>query len=521
MAKVARALISVSDKTGIVDLARGLAAAGVEILSTGGTAAAMREAGVPVVDVSTYTESPEVMDGRVKTLHPRVHGGLLMRDLDSDRAELASLGGKPIDLVVVNLYPFENTVARGAAHDEIIENIDIGGPSMVRSAAKNHARVTVVTDPADYAEVLAALEEGPSAALRARLAAKAFGHTAAYDGAIAGYLTSLEQDAEGKVRRAPFPGTLTLQLEKAYDVRYGENPHQKGAFYVERAAAVGSLARAESVGAGGKELSFNNLVDVDAALECVRELDRPGAVVVKHTNPCGVAVADTLEAAYVAAREADALSAFGGIVALNRAVDLATADRLAETFLECVIAPSYEPDALERLRKKSQLRLLALGELEAADAPMMTFKRVSGGLVVQDRDATARAEVSSGRVVTARAPSAEELAALELAWRVCKHVKSNAIVLAKGNVTVGVGAGQMSRVLAVEIAAQKAGELARGSVMASDAFFPFPDGVEAAAKAGVTAIAQPGGSKKDDDVIAAADRAGIAMIFTGVRHFRH
>lgn len=519
MAKVQRALISVSDKTGIVDLAQGLAAAGVEILSTGGTAKAMRDAGVKVIDVSEYTESPEVMDGRVKTLHPRVHGGLLMRELDSDRAELAMLGGKPIDLVVVNLYPFEQTVARGAAHDEVVENIDIGGPSMVRSAAKNHTRVTVVTDPADYAEVLAAAtsEQGTSLSLRARLAAKAFGHTAAYDGAIAGYLTSLREDGTREV----FPRTLTVQLEKAYDVRYGENPHQKGAFYVDRDAGPGSLARAEAVGAGGKELSFNNLVDVDTALECVRELERPGAVVVKHTNPCGVAVGETLAQAYLAAREADALSAFGGIVALNRQVDLATAELLAETFLEAVIAPSFAPDALEKLKKKSALRLLSLGTLEAPDAPMLTYKRVSGGLVVQDRDASAKGEVAQGRVVTQRRPTEEEMRGLELAWRVCKHVKSNAIVFAKGDVTVGVGAGQMSRVVAVELAAQKAGAAAKGAVMASDAFFPFPDGVEAAAKAGITAVAQPGGSKKDDDVIAACDRAGLAMIFTGVRHFRH
>lgn len=519
VAKVQRALISVSDKTGVVDLAKGLAVAGVEILSTGGTAKAMRDAGIPVIDVSEYTESPEVMDGRVKTLHPRVHGGILMRALDSDRAELASLGGKPIDLVVVNLYPFEQTVARGAAHDEVVENIDIGGPSMVRSAAKNHARVAVVTDPGDYAEVLAAAtsDEGTSLALRARLAAKAFGHTAAYDGAIAAYLTSFRTDGGQEV----FPGTLTMQLQKAYDVRYGENPHQKGAFYVDRDAALGSLARAESVGAGGKELSFNNLVDVDAALECVRELVRPGAVVVKHTNPCGVAVADSLAEAYRAARDADALSAFGGIVALNREVDLATAELLGETFLEVVIAPSFAADALERLRRKSALRLLALGRLDAADAPMLTYKRVSGGLVVQDRDASAHDEVARGRVVTKRRPTDDELRGLDLAWRVCKHVKSNAIVLAQGDATVGIGAGQMSRVVAVELAAQKAGDAAKGAVMASDAFFPFPDGVEAAAAAGVTAVVQPGGSKKDEDVIAACDRAGLAMVFTGVRHFRH
>ena len=515
--RVRRALLSVSDKTGIVDFAKGLAARGVEILSTGGTARAIREGGVEVVDVAAYTESPEVMDGRVKTLHPRVHGGILARDQEADWADLERIGGKPIDLVCVNLYPFEATVAGGADHGTIIENIDIGGPSMVRSAAKNHARVLVVTDPSDYAEVLATLAEGADASLRARLAAKAFGHTAAYDGAIASYLTSL--DGEGG--RHVFPGTLTTVLEKAYDTRYGENPHQKGAFYVERGAPEGSLARAESLGAGGKELSFNNLVDVDAALEAVRELEGPGAVVVKHTNPCGVATAASLVEAYRLARAADATSAFGGIVALNQEVDLATAEAIAETFIECVVAPRFAAEALERLTRKKSLRLLATGGWLAADAPMVQMKRISGGFAVQERDASAAGEVASGRVVTKRTPTDDELAALDLSWRVCKHVKSNAIVFAKPGRTVGIGAGQMSRVLAVEIAAQKAGAEAKGAVMASDAFFPFADGVEAAAKAGVTAVVQPGGSKRDEEVIAACDAAGMAMVFTGFRHFKH
>ncbi len=518
MTTIRRALVSVSDKRGVVEFARGLARRGVEILSTGGTARALREGGVEVRDVSDYTGSPEIMDGRVKTLHPRVHGGILMRDTDEDRAELDGIGGGPIDLVAVNLYPFEQTVARGASHDDTIENIDIGGPSMVRSAAKNQARVTVVVDPDDYDAVLATLDGGgPDEALRARLAAKAFSHTAAYDGAIAAYLTSRKEDGT----RTDFPGTLTLQLDKAYECRYGENPHQRGAFYVERNAAAGSLARAESLGAGGKELSFNNLVDLDATFEAVLELDRPGAVVVKHTNPCGVAMADDLEAAFRKAREADALSAFGGIVALNREVDEATARAMTESFLECVIAPSYSDAALEVLRAKKNLRVLATGALPEAGYRAFAFKRVSGGLVVQDRDATGIGEVRNGRVATKRVPTDAEMRALEFAWRVCKHVKSNAIVLAREDVTVGVGAGQMSRVVSVEIAAEKAGDLAKGSVMASDAFFPFPDGVEAAAAAGVTAIAQPGGSKKDADVIAAADAANIAMVLTGVRHFRH
>jgi phosphoribosylaminoimidazolecarboxamide formyltransferase/IMP cyclohydrolase len=519
---VRTALISVSDKSGLVPFARALAARGVKILSSGGTAKGLAAEGVPVETVESYTGSPEVMDGRVKTLHPRVHGGILSRG-DRDREDLARLGAREIDLVVVNLYPFEKVSADPtSSHEHIVENIDIGGPSMVRSAAKNHARVTIVCDPADYARVLAEITEHGDTRpeTRAELAAKAFARTAAYDAAISGYLSSIEPGGA----RAKYPRFLTLPFERAYGLRYGENPHQSGAFYVERDAAPGTLARAESLGAGGKELSFNNLVDVDAALDAVREYDRPAAVVVKHTNPCGVAVAASLAEAYREAREADALSAFGGIVALNREVDEATAKVLAETFVECIVAPAFSAPALEILRAKKNLRLLATGGWLDANHAALTYKRVSGGLVVQDRDATGIGEtlLSSGaKVATKRAPTAEEAKSLEFAWRVCKHVKSNSIVLAKGEVTVGVGAGQMSRVVSVQIACEKAGEKARGSVLASDAFFPFPDGVEAAAKAGVTAVAQPGGSVKDPDVIAAADSLGLAMIMTGVRHFRH
>ena len=517
MTSIKTALISVSDKRGVVDFARALADAGVEILSTGGTARAIREAGVPVTDVSSYTDSPEVMDGRVKTLHPRVHGGILMRDTISDRTQLTELGGKPIDLVAVNLYPFEATVARGAAHAEIIENIDIGGPSMIRSAAKNHARVAVVVDPEDYPRVISTLPAGPDAALRAELASKAFTQTAAYDGAIAGYLTSRGDDGE----TLPFPGTLTLSYEKVYDLRYGENPHQRGAFYRERNAPEGSLATVQPLDLGKKELSFNNLVDAEAALDAVREFDVPAAVVIKHTNPCGVAIAQTLAEAYRRARDADALSAFGSIVALNREVDLETAELLKETFIECVIAPGFSEDALTLLRKKKRLRLLRTSGWRAADHAALVFKRIGGGLAAHQRDATAGGEVAAARVATARAPSAEELEALDFAWRVCKHVKSNAIVFAKPGRTVGVGAGQMSRVVSVELAAKKAGDESKGAVMASDAFFPFADGVEAAAAAGITAVVQPGGSKRDEEVIEAADAAGIAMVMTGVRHFRH
>ncbi|HEY8073941.1 MAG TPA: bifunctional phosphoribosylaminoimidazolecarboxamide formyltransferase/IMP cyclohydrolase, partial [Labilithrix sp.] len=404
------------------------------------------------------------------------------------------------------------------------EQIDIGGPSMLRSAAKNHARVTVVCDPSDYDRVLAEIDRTGSVtqATRLELATKVFAHTAAYDAAIASVLSGPRAaDPESTIGATEYPRYLGLAFERAYGLRYGENPHQSGAFYVERDAPPGTIARAESLGAGGKELSFNNLVDVDAALEAVREFDRPAAVVVKHTNPCGVAVATTLADAYKTARDADALSAFGGIVALNREVDEATAKILAETFLECVVAPSYAAAALEVLRAKKNLRLLATGGALPADYAALQYKRISGGLVVQARDATAIGEATKGKIVSKRPPTPEEMKGLEFAWRVCKHVKSNAIVLAKGERTVGVGAGQMSRVISVQIACEKAGEEAKGSVLASDAFFPFPDGVEAAAKNGVTAIAQPGGSVKDADVIAAADRLGLAMVTTGVRHFRH
>jgi phosphoribosylaminoimidazolecarboxamide formyltransferase/IMP cyclohydrolase len=524
---IRRALVSVSDKRGLLDLARVLHQRGIEILSTGGTAKHLTDAGIPVVQVSDYTGSPEIMDGRVKTLHPRVHGGILMRG-PQDAGDLEKVGGKPIDLVVVNLYPFEQTVAKGASHDEVIENIDIGGPSMVRSAAKSHPRVTVVVDPDDYASIIEELKAkgGTTLATRARLAAKAYAHTSAYDGAIAAYL-SRDPAAEGTAKDL-YPQYLTLSFEKAYPLRYGENPHQNGAFYRRRGAALGTLARAESIGAGGKELSFNNFVDVQAALEAVREFDTAkvaACVIVKHTNPCGTATAGDLETAYRTAREADPVSAFGGIVALNRPVDAATAGALGETFLECIVAPSFSTSALDILRGKKNLRLLAVGDAPKESGALLDYRRISGGLVAMSADLGAEGEVERGKVVTKRAPTAAERQTLEFAWRVSKHVKSNAIVLAQsdGKIarTVGVGAGQMSRVVSVEIALKKAGDLAKGSVLASDAFFPFPDGVEAAAKGGIVAIAQPGGSVKDAEVIAACDQHNVAMIFTGVRHFRH
>jgi phosphoribosylaminoimidazolecarboxamide formyltransferase / IMP cyclohydrolase len=516
------AVLSVSDKTGLMSFAKALAARGVTMISTGGTYSTLKAGGVPVESVESYTGSPEVMSGRVKTLHPRIHGGILAR-AGLDDSDLERLGGRAIDLVVVNLYPFEQTLAKpGTSYETLIENIDIGGPSMLRSAAKNHERVTVVCDPADYRVILdeIARDGEVGRATRERLAAKAFAHTAAYDAAISGWLSKRTETDE-------YPRFLTITLEKAYSLRYGENPHQSGAFYHERNAPPGSLGTAESLGSGAKELSFNNLVDVDAALEAVREFENPAAVVVKHTNPCGVATAPMLADAYRAAREADAMSAFGGIVALNREVDDTTAEILAETFLECIIAPGFSPGALDRLRAKAALRLIATGEWLTAAHSARQYKRVSGGFVVQDRDSTGPGELEQGRVVTKRAPTQAELSTLTFAWSVVKYVKSNAIVLAAPGrspgvyETIGIGGGQTARVVAVQIACEKAGERAKGSVLASDAFFPFPDGVQSAARAGVSAIVQPGGSKKDEDVIKAADDAGISMIFTGVRHFRH
>ncbi len=521
---MALALLSVSDKTGLVPFARGLVERGFELLSTGGTLSSLAAEGIPVTSVETYTGSPEVMAGRVKTLHPRVHGGILMRG-EVDAADLERLGGRRIDLVVVNLYPFEQTLSQaGATVEDLIEKIDIGGPSMVRSAAKNHDRVAVVVDPTDYPSVLAELAAGGvTSATRRKLAAKAFAKTAAYDAAIGGWLSSISPDAPPAevAPREPYPPFLGLSFERAYGLRYGENPHQSGAFYRDPSARSGALALAESLGAGGKELSYNNLVDADAALEAAREHDAPAAVVVKHTNPCGVATGVTLEGAYRAARAADETSAFGGIVALNREVDEKTARALAETFLECVVAPSFSSAALEILRTKKNLRLLATGAWQPADHAEASYRRVGGELLVQARDASGPHEVRSARVVTKRPPTADELEAMTFAWVVTKHVKSNAIVLAQTGRTVGVGAGQMSRVESVRIAISKAGEQARGAVLASDAFFPFPDGLNLALEAGVTAIAQPGGSVKDAEVIAAADAAGAAMVFTGVRHFKH
>ncbi|MGJ3648475.1 bifunctional phosphoribosylaminoimidazolecarboxamide formyltransferase/IMP cyclohydrolase [Sphingomonas sp. GlSt437] len=519
--KINRALLSVSDKTGIVDLGRALAAKGVELVSTGGTAKALRDAGLEVRDISELTGFPEMMDGRVKTLHPKVHGGLLaVRDDPAHAAAMAEHGIGAIDLVVVNLYPFEATVAKGAGRDEIIENIDIGGPSMVRSAAKNHAYIAIVTDPADYALVAAGettLED------RKRLAAKAFAATAAYDSMIASWFGFADQ---GQF----FPPTLPLILEAPQPLRYGENPHQQAAFYRHRGPAGAGIGQARQV--QGKELSYNNYNDADAALDLVSEFRDAGptCVIVKHANPCGVATAATLAEAYAQAFACDTVSAFGGIVALNRPLDEATARAITDIFTEVVVAPDADEAALAVFATKRNLRLLLTGDLPNPARGGFNVKTITGGWLVQTRD-NGRVSADDLKVVTQRAPTEQELADCLFAWTVAKHVKSNAIVYARDGATAGIGAGQMNRLQSSQIAAAKARDAAAqagwaeprtiGSAVASDAFFPFADGLLAAAEAGATAVIQPGGSIRDDEVIAAADAAGLAMVFTGMRHFRH
>ncbi len=534
---VARALISVSDKTGVVDFARALHALGIEVLSTGGTARQLREAGVPVTDVSSYTGFPEMMDGRVKTLHPKIHGGLLARrDTDSEAMREHGIAG--IDLLVVNLYPFERTVAKPDCDlATAIENIDVGGPAMLRAAAKNHAWVTVVVDAGDYPAVLEELRAGGAVApsTRFRLAARAFEHTARYDGAIASYL-----GAQGGSETPPaaFPRTLNLRYVKSQQMRYGENPHQRAAFYVERPAvetgtragveagtetgAEASVATARQL--QGKALSFNNVADTDAALECVKSFAEPACVIVKHANPCGVAIGAGIRDAYDRAFRTDPTSAFGGIIAFNRPLDPRTAAAIVERqFVEVVIAPRIDAAALAPFASKENVRVLECGALPVAPRPAFDFKRVTGGLLVQDRDTGAVAE-DDLEVVTRRAPTGAEMRDLLFAWKVVKFVKSNAIVYCRDGMTIGIGAGQMSRVYSARIAGIKAadeGLEVRGSVLASDAFFPFRDGIDAAAEAGVGAVIEPGGSMRDDEVVAAADEHGMAMVFTRMRHFRH
>jgi phosphoribosylaminoimidazolecarboxamide formyltransferase/IMP cyclohydrolase len=517
---VRRALLSVSDKSGLVDLARGLDALGIALVSTGGTARSLRDAGLQVAEVSSLTRFPEIMDGRVKTLHPNVHGGLLGRRGIDDEV-MALHGITPIDLLVVNLYPFEQvTSAPDCTLADAIENIDIGGPAMLRAAAKNHEHVATVCDPADYAELLEALAHGGTRLpLRRRMAAKAFAHTARYDGMVANWLGA-RMDAE---RPESFTPALRLAFERRQVLRYGENPHQGAALYVEREAPPGTVAGARVL--AGKELSYNNIADADAALECVKAfLKTPACVIVKHANPCGVALGANLAEAYEKAWACDPSSAFGGIVAFNHRLDTATARLLVERqFVEVVVAPDFEPDALAALGRKPNVRVLAVGEWLDQPPHAFDYKRIAGGLLVQDADRDTLL-LSDLQVVSRRSPDASELHDLLFAWHVAMYVKSNAIVYAHGGRTVGIGAGQMSRVTSARVAAIKAAEAkleVTGSVMASDAFFPFRDGIDAAADAGIRAVIQPGGSRRDAEVIAAADEHGMAMVFTGVRHFRH
>jgi phosphoribosylaminoimidazolecarboxamide formyltransferase/IMP cyclohydrolase len=521
--KIRRALLSVSDKEGLIAFAKVLAEQGVDLVSTGGTSAALKAAGLRVTDVSELTGFPEMMDGRVKTLHPKVHGGLLtIRGNAEHERAAAEHNIAPIDLLVVNLYPFEATVAKGAAYDACIENIDIGGPAMIRAAAKNHTDVTVVVEPQDYERVLSEMGSNGGATtldFRRELAAKAFARTAAYDAAISNYLGAIVDGTDGEP--AHFSRTFTVQFKKAQNLRYGENPHQNAAFYVSQPLGSGSVSSARQL--QGKELSYNNIADTDAALECVKEFgSEPACVIVKHANPCGVAVAESLSEAYDRAYRTDTESAFGGIIAFNRQLDVATAKMIVERqFVEVIIAPGVGQGAEDVVAAKKNVRLLVTGDWAEVAAQRLDFKKVNGGLLLQDTDLTLYDAI---KVVSKRTPTDKEMADMLFAWKVAKFVKSNAIVYARDRATVGVGAGQMSRVNSTRIAVQKAGQAGipvEGSVVASDAFFPFADGLLTAAEAGATAIIQPGGSMRDDEVIKAADEKGLAMVFTGMRHFRH
>ena len=517
---IQRALLSVSDKTGIVEFAQALAERNIELLSTGGTASLLRQHGLTVTDVSTHTGHPEIMDGRVKTLHPKVHGGILGRR-EQDEAVMNEHGIAPIDMVVVNLYPFAATVADpNCSHEDAVENIDIGGPTMVRAAAKNHRDVTIIVNAADYDRVLAEMDaQQGSLSLPTRfdLAIRAFEHTAQYDGMIANYFGARLPKQEDS-----FPRTFNTQLQKKQSLRYGENSHQQAAFYVESQPAEASVATATQL--QGKALSFNNIADTDAALECVKSFSEPACVIVKHANPCGVAIGETIADAYARAFKTDPTSAFGGIIAFNRELDKATAEAIvAQQFVEVIIAPVVSAGAREAVASKTNVRLLECGQWPAERSPAYDYKRVNGGLLVQDAD---HGEISAAdlKVVSKVAPTEAQIRDLLFCWKVAKFVKSNAIVYAKDSMTIGVGAGQMSRVYSAKIAGIKAADEnleVAGSVMASDAFFPFRDGIDAAAEAGIKAIIQPGGSIRDDEIIAAANEHGIAMVFTGMRHFRH
>ncbi len=522
-APIRRALLSVSDKTGLVELARFLQEQRVALLSTGGSAAAIREAGLKVIEIAEATGYPEIMDGRVKTLHPKIHGGILARrDREEHVAAQRAHAIADIDLVVVNLYPFEASIAKGAAREVAIENIDIGGPALIRAAAKNHEFVTAIVDPGDYAELRREMESQSGStgiAFRRRLALKAFARVAAYDSAIAGWMAREENER--------FPERMIISGQRLQLLRYGENPHQRAAFYATDLERPGITNARQSQ---GKELSYNNLNDTDAAFELVAEFERPAIVIVKHANPCGVAIGDDLSGAYACALACDPVSAYGGVIAMNRVLDGPTAELIGRVFSEVIIAPVFSPDARAILAGKRNLRLIETGGLPDPSSPGLAFRSFSGGFLVQDRDA-ARIQPGQLKVVTRRAPDAREVADMLFAFTIAKHVKSNAIVLARNGATVGIGAGQMSRVDAARIAVWKAAEAAKaageneswtkGSVVASDAFFPFADGLLAAAEAGATAVIQPGGSVRDQEIIQAADEAGLAMVFTGIRHFRH
>ncbi|MCA9026731.1 MAG: bifunctional phosphoribosylaminoimidazolecarboxamide formyltransferase/IMP cyclohydrolase [Planctomycetaceae bacterium] len=522
-----RALVSVNDKTGLVPFVTGLVELGFQILSTGGTSRTLKEAGLPVTEVSEYTQFPEIMAGRVKTLHPRIHGAILGRpDRPEDAGAMSEHGIIPFELVVCNLYPFEQTIAReGVTVPEAIEQIDIGGPSMIRSAAKNHAYIGVVTSASQYEHVLTTLRSGElTLEDRRELAGAAFEMTARYDQAIANYFVGLKTIEDSEQTSSAFPEQLTLSFERKSVLRYGENPHQGAAFYVESSPGPATVAAAEQ--RHGKELSYNNLLDLDAALAIVREFSEPAAVVIKHNNPCGCAIGDTLDAAFVKAYEGDPISAFGSIISFNRSVDTATAEQLCEPgrFIEAIIAPGFDETAFEMLttrpKWKNNVRLMSCPGMMSPGGALIDFRRVAGGLLVQDRDDQPD-PTDEWQVVTERKPTEAERIDLAFAWKVCKHVKSNAILLAKEGAVLGVGAGQMSRLDSSFIAAHKAGERSQGAVVASDAFFPFRDGVDEAAKAGVRAVIQPGGSRQDEEVIAACNEHGMAMIFTGRRHFKH
>lgn len=521
MRQIRQAIISVSDKKGIVDFARRLSSMDISILSTGGTAKILKEAGISVTDISEYTGFPEMLNGRVKTLHPKVHGGILgRRDNESHIKQMKEAGIEPIDMVVINLYPFEAVTSKTACtFEKAIENIDIGGPSMIRSAAKNFESVAVVCDPADYESVVKEMEDSGGSLpreMRFRLAQKAFSVTAKYDIVISQYLERISIKKEESVH---FPEIFTPSFEKVQHLRYGENPHQRGVFYREigfRGAAISRARRLQ-----GKEMSFNNYLDANSALELVKEFDDPAVVIVKHNNPCGVASADELKDAYCLARDTDPVSAFGGVIAANTLLDEYTAEAILRAFVEVIVAPEYTAEALKLFQKKGNIRLLEIGPFDPIPDDTMDFKRIVGGLLLQDMDTGIKGDLDNFKVISTRPPNEEEIEAMRFLWKVCKHVKSNAIVLGRARQTVGIGAGQMSRVDSARLAISKARTDARGCIMASDAFFPFRDAIDEAARVGVTAIIQPGGSIKDQDVIMAVDEYNMAMVFTGVRHFRH